>query len=97
MSDIQVTDNPEKNQYEAHIDGELAGVAQYELRGDDLIAFTHTAVEAAHEGKGVGSALARVAMDDALESGQRQVVPECPFFSIWIGKHPTYKEIVHQQ
>ena len=27
MSDVVVTDNPEKSRYEAHIDGELAGSA----------------------------------------------------------------------
>jgi uncharacterized protein len=37
--------------------------AEYQLT-NDLIVFTHTAVDAAYEGQGIGSALARAALDD---------------------------------
>ena len=59
MSDVQTTDNPEQQRYEARVDGELAGFAEYQLDGDRVV-FTHTEVDDAFEGQGVGSALARV-------------------------------------
>jgi predicted GNAT family acetyltransferase len=93
MSDVQVTDNPGESRYEAHVDGELAGFAAYDT-GDDLIVFTHTEVFDAFEGKGVGSALARGALDAVRADGSRKVVPRCRFIRGWIEKHPDYQELV---
>jgi len=94
MTDIDVTENAAELRYEARIDGELAGFAQYQLT-HELIVFTHTEVDPAFEGKGVGSALARVALDDVRANGQRKVLPLCPFIKGWIGKHPDYTDLVY--
>ena len=88
-----VTDAPEKDRFEARDEeGDLAGVLTYQLTGP-IIAYTHTKVEPRFEGQGVGSALARAAMDDARGKG-RTVVPICPFLSGWLDKHPEYEKIV---
>ena len=89
MSEIVVTNNPEQNRYEAHLDGELAGFAAYQLT-TGVITFTHTEVDPAFGGKGVGSALARGALDDVDANSGRQVRPLCPFIKGWIDKHPQY-------
>lgn len=93
--DITVQDNPDQNRYEARIGGLLAGFAAYQL-GDDRITFVHTEVDTKFEGKGVGSALARYALDDVRSRGGRTVVPLCPFIEAWIGKHPDYRSMVQQ-
>lgn len=93
MSDVVVTDNPSHQRYEAHAAGRLAGVAEY-VRTDDVIVFTHVEVHPAFEGKGIGSALARFALDAARADGTRRVVPQCPFVRSWIGKHPDYQDLV---
>lgn len=93
MSDVEVTKNEAEQRYEARVDGELAGAAYYQL-ADDLVAFTHTEVDDAYEGQGVGSALARAALDDVRAEGQRQVVPRCRFIKGWIDRHPDYQELV---
>lgn len=93
MSDVTVTNNPEQNRYEARIDGELAGFAEYRL-SDGLITFTHTEVDPSFEGKGVGGALARSALDDVRADGSRKVKPLCPFIKGWIEKHPDYSHLV---
>jgi predicted GNAT family acetyltransferase len=93
MSDVQVTDNPGQSRYEAHVDGELAGFAAYDT-ADDVIVFTHTEVFDAFEGKGVGSALARGALDAVRADGTRKVLPRCSFIRGWIAKHPDYQELV---
>ena len=78
MTDVETSHNPEKHRYEAHLDGELAGFAEYQPT-DRLVIFTHTEVDDEFEGKGVGSALARFALDDVRADGTRRVLPLCPF------------------
>ena len=63
MAEVQVHDNPYRHRYEAHVEDQLAGFAEYQL-ATDLIVLTHTEVDPAYEGQGVGGALARAAMDD---------------------------------
>lgn len=93
---VEVTRNDEQSRYEARLDGALAGFAEYQLT-DELVVFTHTEVDPAFEGKGVGSALARAALDDVRASAQRQVLPLCPFISGWIAKHPDYADLVYRK
>ena len=87
-----VTDNASTNRYEARIGEEMAGYAEYGREGD-RITFLHTAVEPAFEGKGVGSALARDALDDVRARGET-VVPQCAFIAAYIDKHPAYADLV---
>lgn len=96
MSDVAVSNNPDESRYEARIDGDLAGFAQY-TRSARIIIFNHTEVDPAFEGRGVGSALARYALDDVRDEGTHRVVPLCPFIKSWIDKHPDYLPLVHQQ
>jgi uncharacterized protein len=93
MSDVEVTDNPSESRFEARLDGELAGIAVYELHPDRIV-FLHTEVDDAFEGRGVGSALARTALDDVRGRGGLAVVPRCPFIAGWIEKHPDYQDLV---
>lgn len=72
--DIEVSDNSDERRYEARIDGALAGVAEYQ-RTDKLVVFTHTEVDEAYEGKGVGGALARFALDGIRAEGTHKVLP----------------------
>ncbi|MFW5470618.1 GNAT family N-acetyltransferase [Knoellia sp. CPCC 206435] len=92
--DVVVTNNPDRHRYEAHLDGELAGFAAYHL-SPGTIAFTHTEVDDRFEGRGVGSALARAALDDVRDAGGREVLPLCPFIRSWIERHPDYRSLVH--
>jgi len=92
-SDITVSNNRDQGRYEAHLDGELAGFAAYR-QADHTITFTHTEVDDAFEGKGVGSALVRGALDDVRAMGDRSVVPLCPFVKGYIEKHEEYADLV---
>jgi predicted GNAT family acetyltransferase len=95
MSDVEVTDNPEQSRYEAGVDGELAGYSEYHLTRSSIV-FTHTLVFDEFEGHGVGSALARKALDDVRAKGERDVVPVCPFFHGFIDVHPEYADLVRR-
>ncbi len=91
---IDVHDAPDEHRYEVMVDGALAGFAEYVLR-DGLIVFTHTEIGDAHEGQGVGSVLARQALDDVRSRGL-VVVPQCPFIAGWIDRHDDYRELVRK-
>lgn len=95
MSDqVSVTNNPDEKRYEARLGDTVAGFAEYQLT-DELIVFTHTEVDPAYEGKGVGSALAQFALHDVKAQGTRKVLPICPFIKAWIGRHRDYIPLVY--
>jgi len=95
MSDVEVRDNPEQSRYEARVDGELAGFSEYHLTRSSIV-FTHTEVFDEFEGHGVGSALARGALDDVRAKGERDVVPVCPFIHGFIDDHAEYADLVRK-
>ena len=90
--DVAVRDNMPEARYEALVDGELAGISQYDPR-DGAVTFTHTVVLPDWEGKGVGSRLVRGALDDVRARGLA-VVPACPYVAVWIRRHPEYADLV---
>ncbi len=91
--EVEISHNREGTRYEARIGGELAGIAAYRIDGR-VVAFTHTEVDPAFEGQGVGGALARFALDDVRTLGGLQVLPICPFITTWIERHPDYAALV---
>lgn len=90
--DPEVRNNPDEKRYEIRVDGQLAGFAQYRDR-PGLLAFIHTEVDPAFEGKGVGSALAKAALDDA-RAQDVAVLPFCPFINEYIRRHLEYTGLV---
>src|SRR4051794_16548919 len=94
MADIKVSRNDDDHRYEAFIDGERVGFAEYQLT-DQLVVLTHTEVDDRCEGMGVGSALARGALDDVRRQGDRKVLPLCPFIKSWIKHHEDYQDLVY--
>jgi predicted GNAT family acetyltransferase len=92
---VAVADAGERSRFEAHVDGALAGFAEYQ-RTDHLVAYTHTEVDPAFEGRGVGSALARAALDDARRRAL-PVLATCPFIARWMGRHPEYLDLAYQK
>jgi uncharacterized protein len=95
MTDVTVTHNPDRSRFEAHHREELAGFAEYQ-RTAELYVFTHTEVEPALEGKGIGGALARGALDHVRDEGSRTVLAICPFIRAWIDRHPDYADLLYR-
>jgi uncharacterized protein len=89
---VTVSNDPAHNRYVAIVDGQVAGFAVYRLEGERTI-FQHTIVADEYEGQGVGSTLARVALDDVVATG-RKIVPICPFIAAYIERHPEYEQSV---
>src|SRR5436853_1300640 len=79
---LEFSNNEEAHRWEARLDGELAGYAEYRTRHGKVI-FTHTVVDERFEGRGIGSGLAQRALDAAVAADQR-IVPYCPFVSAYL-------------
>ncbi|MBE1584218.1 GNAT family N-acetyltransferase [Nonomuraea angiospora] len=93
---VEVIDVPEAKRYEARVEGgsKVAGVAEY-IRTTELVAFVHTEVPPEYEGRGIGAALVRTALDEARAANLR-VLATCPFFAGWIARHPEYQDLLYQ-
>ena len=92
---VTVRDQPSQLRYEVRVGDELAGFARYALRRGRIV-FVHTEVDPAYEGQGLGSILARSALDD-VRFRELRVVPICPFIAAYIERHPEYDDIVDHE
>jgi uncharacterized protein len=89
---VEIVDNPARHRFEADLGDGSTAIAEYELRPGRIV-FTHTEVPAAHEGKGIGTALIRFGLRSARERGL-QIVPLCPFFADYIRAHPSEQDLL---
>lgn len=93
-TDVTVTNNSDRHRYEARADRmTLAGFVDYQ-ETNELVVLTHTEVGSAFEGKGIGSTLARAALDDVRERHLKALVI-CPFIIGWLRGHPSYHDLLY--
>jgi len=90
-----VRDDPENHRYVLELDGEMAGMAVYHVRGGRYF-FVHTEIQPGHEREGLGSVLAQAALDDVRSKGGN-IVPICPFVAAWLKRHPDYGDMIDQE
>jgi uncharacterized protein len=92
---VTVRDDTDRHRFVASIDGEDVGfLVYYRTQGRHLL--VHTEVDGAHEGKGVGSALVRGALDHLSDAGGR-IVPICPYVKRWLEGHSEYRTLVDDE
>jgi predicted GNAT family acetyltransferase len=87
-----VTKNEAAARYELHVDGVLAGIADYADRGDDIV-LPHTEIDGARRGQGLGAVLVQGVLDDVRPTG-RKVVPACWYVAQFIDENPSYKDLL---
>ena len=93
MSDtITIDRNDATRRYELTLGDELAGIAEFRTTPDGIV-FTHTVVRPEFGGRGLGTQLAKFALDDAVARGER-IVPRCPFIAAYVREHPAYEASV---
>jgi predicted GNAT family acetyltransferase len=88
---LTVEHDETKRQFFSLLDSQKA-LVDYTREGEQIV-FTHTEVPPEFEGKGVGSKLAKTALDYA-RANELEVVPLCPFFSTYIRRHKEYQDLV---
>jgi predicted GNAT family acetyltransferase len=95
MHDFEFADNTALHRFEIRKAGAVAGYAEYNaLKGAML--FTHTEVHPQFEGQGVGSRLAKLALDEVRQRGLH-AIPQCQFIAGYIRKHPEYLDLVTEE
>jgi predicted GNAT family acetyltransferase len=88
----EIVEDKEQSRYEARVDGEVIGVADY-VGQEGLKSFTHTETFAGHKGEGVAGKIVARALEDARAEGV-EVLPFCPFVAEFIGDHREYLDLV---
>lgn len=88
---FELIDNAEKNRYEVRVGSEVPRV-EY-IRAGNNIYLTHTEVPPALAGKGIGSRLIGVVLEDIEEKGLT-LVPLCPFVALYLKRNPKWKKLV---
>lgn len=91
MSEHEIRDERDRSRFVTEVDGEAATV-RYSI-DEDIIRLTHTDVPPSLEGRGIGSSLAKYALESARDRGLK-VQPQCPFIASYIERHPEYRDVV---
>jgi uncharacterized protein len=89
----RVRHEPDRSRFAVYLPGEDEPATAKYRRDGDTMTLTSTEVPRSAEGGGVGSALARAALDHARAEGLR-VVPKCPFMASYIERHPEYRDLL---
>jgi uncharacterized protein len=85
---VSVRNAPERSRYEAVVDGEVAGFADYQ-EVDDRVVLLHVEVTPERQGNGIATTLVRAAMDDLIARG-KTITPRCPFAVAFVQRYPEY-------
>lgn len=88
---VTIEHNRQEQRFQATIEGQLAHLDY--RRDADVLTLVHTEVPAAAEGQGIGSRLAR----EALEYARREklkVLAECSFVAGYVERHPEYRSLL---
>lgn len=88
MAETRVVHNREQLRYEVYSDDRLAGFTQYYRTGGRVV-FTHTEIDGAFSGQGLGKVLAGGALDDVVAGG-KVIVPQCEFIAGYLKKTDKY-------
>ena len=86
-----VIDNPAEHRFEMKAGDHLA-LAYYTM-APGIITLTHTEVPHELSGQGIGSRLARGALEQVRARGLK-VIPKCPFISAYIAKHDEFADLL---
>lgn len=92
-SNDQIQNNTEAQRFELQLGAYLAEL-RYRMNGDQIV-YHHTQVPEALAGQGIGSRLAKHALEYARKQGLGVVV-ECPFVRGYLQRHPEYQDMVQE-
>ena len=92
MDELKAVNNKKQSRFEIALpDGEYATLDYRWLKGD--IVLMHTLVPVTARGKGLGSILAKYALDYTREQNLKTLV-YCAFVAKYIKDHPEYSDLV---
>jgi len=89
----EITINEKENRFELQLPEGLA-LIDFEMNGN-IMSILHTEVPKELEGKGVGSDLAKFALEYARKE-QLKVKNYCRFVQVFLRRHPEYQDVLAQ-
>jgi predicted GNAT family acetyltransferase len=92
MTDI-LRHEPEQSRYVFDRDGDPIGLTNYRT-ADGGVQITHTEIDPALRGQGLGAIMVRGVLDDLRTRTDARIVPICPFVDRWIELHPDYQDLL---
>ncbi|HET7140193.1 MAG TPA: GNAT family N-acetyltransferase [Arthrobacter sp.] len=93
MSDISISNNPDRERFEVLDAGKVIGKAWYKAYdggGPPERIFYHTVVNEEYAGQGLAGRLVKVALDETVAAGLG-IVPVCPYVKAYLTRHPEYE------
>ncbi|MBR9921532.1 MAG: N-acetyltransferase [Bacteroidetes bacterium] len=89
--DIPLIDNEAAKRFEMQIENHLARI-EYILAGNKIF-LTHTEVDRALEGRGLGSTIIQRTLDEVRRRNLK-LVPLCPFVAAFLQKNRQYVDLL---
>ena len=89
----EVIHDPAMHRYELLVDGVQVGLADYQLR-DDQIVFVHTEIDPKLRGHGLGDDLARGTLNLVRAESEARIVAQCEFIDRFITDNPEYRPLL---
>ena len=93
-NEIQISNNEINQRFETNVANQIAFLEYRWYKGD--LALMHTLVPEQLAGKGLGSALAKFALEYAKER-KLQIMVYCPFVGKYLKTHPEYDFLVDKK
>ena len=84
--------NTERHRYEVVEGGQVVGHINYRQGANGVVDLPHTEINPANEGQGLGTELARFALQD-IRAGGELVKPSCPFVADYMDRHPDTADL----
>ena len=84
--ETRVTRNDERSRYEIRVGDTVGGFAVFVTDRRERVVMTHTEIDPAFKGQGLGSTLVDEALSDLARRGDI-VVPRCPFVAHYLKGH----------
>jgi predicted GNAT family acetyltransferase len=92
---MEIINNKRQSQFELKLpDGEIAVLTYRWLKGSMVL--MHTAVPKSGQNKGVGSAIAKYALENA-RTHNLKIVVYCPFVAAYMKRHPEYNDLIDEE
>ncbi len=84
--------NTERNRFELEIENQIAFI-EFDKIEPNILDFVHTEVPEELSGKGIGSKLAKSALQYCKDNNLK-VIPSCPFIKTYIEKHSEWQPLL---
>ena len=90
-SPVVISEDPERQRFEAHVDGELAAFLEYVPFTGGIVAM-HTQTLPAFQGRGIAGQLVGGVLE-RLRADGRRLEPRCPYVVRFMERHPEYEDV----